>query len=128
MELSSSDDRTGAEESRRLVLEALAWATDHPYDVLRFALESKDDNEFAVKVSEASGVELVHAASVCAMQLRRFTAVERTRIEQAFADVRAEGPADRRCEVSIPQYRSGNRNASAVATARTAAATRNAMR
>lgn len=91
MELSSSDDRTGAEEARRLVLEAIVWATDHPYDVLRFALESRDDNEFAAKVSEASGVELVHAASVCAMQLRRFTGVERTRIDQALADVCIDG-------------------------------------
>lgn len=91
MEFSSSDDRTGAEEARRLVLEALTWATKHPYDVLRFALESRDDNEFAAKISEASGVEPVHAASVCAMQLRRFTAVERTRIDQALADVRVEG-------------------------------------
>ncbi len=77
-------------QEREHILEGLKIAQDNIDEVIRIIRNSKDDNESRPKLMERFGLSELQANAILAMRLGRLSGLERDKIENELAEVRAK--------------------------------------
>ena len=77
-------------QEREHILEGLKIAQDNIDEVVRIIRESRDDNESRPKLMERFGLTEIQANAILAMRLGRLSGLERDKIENELAEVRAK--------------------------------------
>ena len=77
-------------QEREHILEGLKIAQDNIDEVVRIIRESRDDNESRPKLMERFGLSEIQANAILAMRLGRLSGLERDKIENELAEVRAK--------------------------------------
>ncbi len=77
-------------QEREHILEGLKIAQDNIDEVIRIIRSSKDDNESRPKLMERFGLSEIQANAILAMRLGRLSGLERDKIENELAEVRAK--------------------------------------
>ncbi len=77
-------------QEREHILEGLKIAQDNIDEVVHIIRNSKDDNESRPKLMERFGLSEVQANAILAMRLGRLSGLERDKIENELAEVRAK--------------------------------------
>ncbi len=77
-------------QEREHILEGLKIAQDNIDEVIRLIRESRDDNESRPKLMERFGLSEIQANAILAMRLGRLSGLERDKIENELAEVRAK--------------------------------------
>ncbi len=77
-------------QEREHILEGLKIAQDNIDEVIRIIRDSKDDNESRPRLMERFGLSEIQANAILAMRLGRLSGLERDKIENELAEVRAK--------------------------------------
>jgi len=77
-------------QEREHILEGLKIAQDNIDEVIHIIRESRDDNESRPRLMERFGLSEIQANAILAMRLGRLSGLERDKIENELAEVRAK--------------------------------------